>query len=332
MTVNAWPRFLHSKQASRANELLSWTGFFHSMNDREQRGTINKLRKMHYISSIKRGSKTDGGLGEATFISQTGMSSYARDREETWQEHFDGHGRGDSAIGGTASSLGGAMMNTLMSPASNLSRVSPMADRASLLLTGTPGSRKSSITLQAAPVIGGAKRGSYIPLGLAAADDVDDETHPINSPSSDATRSDAGDSLSVQRAASPGQRLSTGRATGTRGSEVIAAAQRAMSNEASTPSSSRSRVRDEARNSLIQTMQVEGSARGIAITALITEQAVAALVDEDDSANSSERAAINSTERPSEAAKKRSIQLTPTSPVNAPASTLEDEEKQSDEQ
>ena len=322
MTVNAWPRFLHSKQASRANELLSWTGFFHSMNDREQRGTINKLRKMHFISSIKRGSKTDGGLGEATYISQTGMSSYARDREDPWQEHFDGHGRGDSLIGGTASSLGGAMMNTLMSPASNISRMSPVTERASPLSAATSNSRKSSLTLQSALTVGGSKRGSYVPIGLAAADDVE-ELHPVNSPSSNTT-SDSGDNSSAQCAHSPGQpasRVTIGR--GTKGSEVIAAAQRATANGGSTPSSSRSRVRDEARNSLIQVMQVEGSARGIAITALLNEQAAAALVDDGD----------NSAEQPTEGAdkKKRSIQLTPTSPANA-VSTLPQDGKHSDDE
>ena len=329
MTVNAWPRFLHSKQASRANELLSWTGFFHSMNDREQRGAINKLRKMHYLSSIKRGSKTDGGLGEATYISQTGMSSYARDREDPWQEHNDGHGRGDAMMGGTASALGGAMMNTLMSPASAMSRVSPLAER-STLLTATPNSRKSSLTLQSTSTIGGAKRGSYVPIGLAAADDVED-VHPINSPSSDSA-ADSSDSGSA--AHSPGQlapRLSIGRAA-TKGSDVIAASQRATANGGTTPSSSRSRVRDDARHSLIQAMQVEGAARGIAITTLINEQAVGAVVDDDESDSGREQtAADRSPEQSTDVARKRSIQLTPTSPANAPQS-LAEKDKASDEE
>ena len=334
MTVNAWPRFLHSKQASRANELLSWTGLFHTMTDREQRGAINKLRKMHYISSIKRGSKTDGGLGDAAYMSRTGMSSYARDREDPWQEHFDGHGRGDSVIGGTASALSGAMMNSLMSPASGMSRMSPLAERVSPLLTGTPNSRKTSLTLQPVPAIGGAKRGSYVPIGLAAADDVE-EMHPINSPSS-STTSDGGDNSSARRASTPSHpstRLAIGR--GAKGSEVIAAAQRATANGGSTPSSSRSRVRDEARNSLIQTMQVEGATRGIAITALLNDPAAVVAVDDDDSDTTSntERADDKSADQPTEMTRKRSIQLTPTSPANAAsAPALGEKEKQSEEE
>ena len=314
MTVNAWPRFLHSKQAGRANELLSWTGFFHSLSEREQRGTINKLRKMHFVSSVKRGSQTDGGLGDATFISQTGMSSYARDRDDAWQEHHDGHSRADSLMGGPATAVSGAMMSALMSPAS--SRLQSPAERVSLP-TATPNSRKSSLTIQSAVPIGGAKRGSYIPLGLAAADDPS-EPHPLNSPSSVSN-----EVSSSQRAHSPGQpatRLSIGRAAAPKGSDVIAAAQRATANGASTPSSSRSRVQDDARHSLIQTMQAEGSAHGLTISSLISEQAAeAALLDEDDVVHTTARTAEKGAEQPAEAPKKRSILLTPTSPSNAAA-------------
>ena len=333
MTVNAWPRFLHSKQASRANELLSWTGFFHSMNDREQRGAINKMRKMHYISSMKRNSKTDGGLGEGNLISQTGMSSYARDRDDTWQEQFDGHGgRSDSVMGSTASALGGAMMSTLMSPASNASRMAPVAERHSII-NGTPQSRKSSITLQSPPLVSGAKRGSYIPLGLAAADDPSDAVHPINSPTSDNTDSPAsagsgsesGTQSIAPGAGQPASRLSISRVV-PKVSELVAVPHRASASSGSALSS-RSRVQDDAqaRHSVIQAMQVEGAARGIAITALINDQAAGGVVDDD---TGSEH---NSARQAADATRKRSIQLTPTSPSSATTALIDKQKPSEDE-
>ena len=83
LTVNAWPRFLQSKQAQRANELLGWCGTFELYSDREQLGVLRKLRKMRQLSSQKRNSLTaPDGLVEHTHLS-AGGSSYLHDKEES---------------------------------------------------------------------------------------------------------------------------------------------------------------------------------------------------------------------------------------------------------
>ena len=67
LTVNAWPRFLQSRQAHRANELLQWCSGFDSYSAREQRAVVNKLRKMRALSSQKRASTTAGADGLAEY-------------------------------------------------------------------------------------------------------------------------------------------------------------------------------------------------------------------------------------------------------------------------
>ena len=156
LTVNAWPRFLHSKQAQRANELLGWASNFDSFSDREQAGLINKLRKMRDLSSQKRASVTGGGDGlvEHTHISAGGVSSYHQDKEDSGLEvPRDAH----------------PVHSLLMSPASR-----PYGEHTASGGSHPPGTgssrRRSSIGL---PL---GHRGSYVPLGLLAADEAGDAT------------------------------------------------------------------------------------------------------------------------------------------------------------
>ena len=154
LTVNAWPRFLQSKQAQRANELLGWCGAFDAYTDREQLGIINKLRKMRAVSSQKRNSFTapDGFL-EHTHLSAGGASSM-HDKEESAAALQPGNHDPSSTVG------------PLMSPSSrpytgdSHASLAPRSRKSSLQLSVPPG--RSSV-VHPAPA-GGEEGGGGEPL------------------------------------------------------------------------------------------------------------------------------------------------------------------------
>ena len=198
LTVNAWPRFLQSKQAQRANELLGWASAFEGYSDVEQVGLINKLRKMRAMSSQKRASLTGGGDGlreHTTNISTggvSGLSTYAHDKDE-------------SVLDGVRDSH---PVNALMSPSSHHP---PPAG---------PSSRRNS-------TVAGRGASTYVPLGLAAADDPSDTASPqLSSPTpmhhsvgsigsvTDKSHEAMGGALSVTMAASRSPALGRSSMTG----------------------------------------------------------------------------------------------------------------------